>query len=64
MHVCPTDKTRRSLECQSGLLESKTRYSEYRMYEKSARDIGPPGCPEFAFLTLSITSPLIIFTVN
>ena len=37
---------------------------EYKIYEKSERDIGPPGCPEFAFLTPSITRPFIILTVN
>ena len=64
MQVWPADKTKRSLDWQSGLSESNIRYSEYKIYEKSARDIGPPGCPEFALPTPSITRPFIILTVN
>ena len=34
------------------------------MYAKSAHDIGPPGCPLFAFLIASRTKPLITETEN
>ena len=64
MHVCPTDNTTLSLDSVSGLFGSNVKNSEYKIYEKSASDIGPPGCPEFAFLTPSITSPLMTFTVK
>ena len=60
----PTDNTTLSLFCQLGLSGSIVKNSEYKIYVKSASDIGPPGWPELALLTPSITSPLITLTVN
>ena len=62
--ACPPENTRRSRSAQDGSFGSTLRCLSQRTVARSAIPIGAPGCPDFAFSTMSAQRQRIVLAVS